>query len=329
MTGTAQETHGTVRFGRRPQRGLLLGFTVARAICIALAVTVVSSAVFLEGATGLAMLAPVWVALLALAFVSTGGRYAVELAPTLGHFLARRATGRASYRVRPSAPVAAGTLTLPGLSSQLTFQQDEVSGAVMVHDVNASTMTAVVKVRHPAYVLLSPDEQARRVRGWGRVLAALASSSCARLQVLEIALPDSGQGIRGWWNEHGHPGGDDWVAREYELLLDGAAPSASTHRTLIALSLDLKKASRAIRQSGRGTAAAAAVLRQEMTSLETSLRAADLTPEGWLDTEALAGLIRMTYDPRSQPQVERGLVGQTPGRLRPGRRQRALGPPSA
>ena len=76
------------------------------------------------------------------------------------------------------------------------------------------------------------------------------------------------------------------------------------------MSLDLKKASRAIRQSGRGTAAAAAVLRQEMTSLETSLRAADLTPEGWLDTEALAGLIRMTYDPRSQPQVERGLVGQ-------------------
>src|SRR6478735_6594718 len=310
MTGTAQETHGTVRFGRRPQRGLLLGFTIARAICVALAVTVVSSAVFLEGVTGLAMLAPVWVAMLALAFVSTGGRYAVELAPTLGHFLARRATGRASYRVRPSAPVVTGTLTLPGLSSQLTFHQDEVSEAVMVHDVKASTMTAVVKVRHPAYVLLSPDEQARRVRGWGRVLAALASSSCARLQVLEIALPDSGQGIRGWWNEHGHPGGDEWVAREYELLLDGAAPSASTHRTLIALSLDLKKASREIRQSGRGTAAGAAVLRQEMTSLETSLRAADLTPEGWLDTEALAGLIRMTYDPRSQPQVERGLAGK-------------------
>ena len=104
----------------------------------------------------------------------------------------------------------------------------------MVHDPNASRLTAVVKVRHPAYVLLSPDEQARRVRGWGRVLAALAASRCARLQVLEIALPDSGQGIRGWWNEHGHPGGDDWAAREYELLLDGAAPSASTHRTLIA-----------------------------------------------------------------------------------------------
>src|SRR6478609_1343866 len=86
MTGTAQETHGTVRFGRRPQRGLLLGFTVARAICVALAVTVVSSAVFLEGVTGLAILAPVWVALLALAFVSTGGRYAIELAPTVGTF---------------------------------------------------------------------------------------------------------------------------------------------------------------------------------------------------------------------------------------------------
>ena len=90
-----------------PQRGLLLGFTAARAICIALAVTVVSSAVFLEGATGLAILAPVWVALLALAFVSYGRPVAVELAPTLGHFLARRATGRTvsgptrPHRVRP------------------------------------------------------------------------------------------------------------------------------------------------------------------------------------------------------------------------------------
>ncbi len=311
MTETTQETQRTVRFGRRPQRGLLLGFTAARAACIALAVTVFSSAVFLDGATGLAILAPVWIGLLTLAFVSAGGRYAVEVAPTVGHFLLRQVTGQGSYRVRPSAPVEAGTLTLPGMTSRLTFQQDTISGAVLVHDAAASTVTAVVKVRHPAYVLLSPDEQARRVRGWGRVLAALAPSNCARLQVLEIALPDSGQGIRGWWRQHGHHGDDDWTAREYETLLDGAAPSASTHRTLIAVSLDLKKASRAIRQSGRGLVGAAAVLRQEMTSLETSLRAADLIPDGWLDAKALAGLIRMTYDPQAQPQVERGLIANS------------------
>ena len=64
---------------------LLLGLR-ARAVCIAFAVTFVSSAVFLEGATGLAMFAPVWVALLALAFVSTGGRYAVQLAPRSATF---------------------------------------------------------------------------------------------------------------------------------------------------------------------------------------------------------------------------------------------------
>lgn len=66
--------------------------------------TVFSSAVFLDGATGLAILAPVWIGLLALAFVSAGGRYAVEVAPTVGHFLLRQVTGQGSYRVRPSAP---------------------------------------------------------------------------------------------------------------------------------------------------------------------------------------------------------------------------------
>ena len=311
MSDASQESQRTVRFGRRPQRGLLLGFTATRAACIAIAVTVFSSAVFLNGATGLAILAPVWIGLLGLAFASAGGRYAVEVAPTVAQFLLRQATRQGSYRVRPAMPVEFGTLGLPGISGRLTFQQDSVSGAVMVHDVAASTLTSVVKVRHPAYVLLSPDEQARRVRGWGRVLAALAPSNCARLQVLEISLPDSGQGIRGWWQEHGQHGEVEWAGREYETLLEGAAPSASTHRTLIAISLDLKKASRTIRQSGRGLTGAAAVLRQEMTSLETSLRAADLLPDGWLDAEALAGLIRMAYDPQAQPQVERGVIAKT------------------
>ena len=60
----------------------------------------------------------------------------------------------------------------------------------MLHDPHEQTLSAVGLVRHPAYVLLSADEQERRVNGWGRALAALAASgSAVRLQVLEVTLP--------------------------------------------------------------------------------------------------------------------------------------------
>jgi hypothetical protein len=78
-----------------------------------------------------------------------------------------------------------------------------------------------------------------------------------------------------------------------------AAPASCTHRTLVALTLDLKRASKAIRDAGRGIAGAAEVLRADMVNCATSLRAADLRTEGWLDANGLAVAVRQAYDPAS------------------------------
>jgi hypothetical protein len=94
-------------------------------------------------------------------------------------------------------------MALPGDAAALRFHIDADTGTAMVHDPHDGTLTAVALVRHPAYVLLSPDEQARRVHGWGRGLASLANAGAiARIQVLEISLPDSGAGITGCWEDH-------------------------------------------------------------------------------------------------------------------------------
>ena len=74
----------------------------------------------------------------------------------------------------------------------------------MVHDPHAATLTAIVGVSHPAFVLLDPAEQERRVVSWGRVLAtACRSGRIASLQVMERTLPDSGKGLADWWEQHG------------------------------------------------------------------------------------------------------------------------------
>jgi Putative type VII ESX secretion system translocon, EccE len=182
----------------------------------------------------------------------------------------------------------------------------------MVHDPHAGTLTAVAQVRHPAYVLLSPDEQSRRMNGWGRALAGLAAQgTCARVQVLEVALPDNGRGITGWWDEHRRADAPDWALSEYQKLMRTCAPAASTHRTLIALSLDMRKAGRAIRDAGRGIRGAAAVLRQDIRAFEAGLRDADLQLASWLDEGSLASTLRGAFDPAGMATLDGTSLGRS------------------
>jgi hypothetical protein len=301
---------GTVRFGRLPSKGVLLGFSAVRLAAIGTSIAVFVPSMFLGGLVGLCVTLPLWLGLLGSAFIRWAGRPVVEIFPTAAHFAARHLATQTTYRVRSDIQRPAGTLALPGDAAALRFHVDAESGAVMVHDPHARTLTTVARVSHPAYVLLAPAEQARRVSGWGRVLAGLAASgSCARIQVLELALPDSGRGITGWWAEHGSKDTMQWPVGEYATLMGEMAPSASTHQTLIALALDLKASARAIRDAGRGVVGAAAVLRQDMTAFESSLRAAELSHAGWLDESALAGTIRSAYDPITAARIDGTGVG--------------------
>jgi hypothetical protein len=300
MTDTTPSTL-TVRFARLAQRGLLLGMSGLRVATLAAAIAVLVGALFTAGSLGCVVTAPVWGGLLALTFVRWQHRALVESLPTAAHYLVRRATSQTKYRVKVDAPRPAGNLALPGDLARLRCHIDDKTGAAMIHDSDEQTLTAVALVAHPAYVLLSPDEQARRVHGWGRALASLAATGTGtRVQVLEATVPDAGHGITDWWASHGvHD--DSLAARQYEELMTDVVPTAVTHRTLIAVSLDLRKARGHLRQAARGLAGAAAFLRQEMTSFEAGLRAADLTLTRWLDGPGLAASLRAAYDPACDP----------------------------
>ena len=65
---------------------------------------------------------------------------------------------------------------MPGDAARLRQWFDPESGAVMVHDPHTATLTAIVGVTHPAFILLDPVEQQRRVTSWGRVLATACRS---------------------------------------------------------------------------------------------------------------------------------------------------------
>lgn len=297
MAMSAETKPPMVRFGLRPNRGLLLGLSGPRVACVAVAAVLVVAGLLLAGALGLAAASLAWAPLLGAAFINWRGRPAVEWFPTVAHWAARASAGQTRYRARLLDPRPAGTMALPGDAAALRFFTDPDSGACMIHDPHRQTLAAVMRVTHPAYILLAPEQQQARVAAWGRALAGLASSgTCSGVQILESTICDGGEAVAGWYAEHGLPS-NGWAAEEYRQLLSQSSSGVTTHRSTITLSLDMRRAARTIRDAGGGIRGAAQVLRGDMHALEFGLRQAELRLQGWLDEDELAAMVREAYEP--------------------------------
>ena len=294
-----------VQFSRLARRGVLLGLSVSQLLVIGIGVVTFVIAIYSGGAMVVIGLSPIWLTCLLLASVSVGGRKLVDWLPIVARWTWRNTEDQLIFRHRVIQPRPVGTLSLPGDAAALREWVDPESGAAMVHDPHAQTLTAVLGVTHPAFVLLDPGEQERRVAGWGRVLAtACRSGRIARLQVSERTLPDSGSGLAEWWARHGSDDGS-WPATTYRELIERAGPTSERHATTISLALDMHAAARQVRSAGGGLRGAATVLREEMTTLVSALRAADLTTTGWLSPGEVAVILRSAYDPAAAPALER------------------------
>ena len=315
MPTTDQKTPGSeltpMKFSRLTRRGVLLGLSVAQLITLGIGGLALLAAFYGGAGMLLVYTAPVWLLAVVLTWVPIAGRPMVEWLPVALWWLWRSTGGQLLYRRRIVKPRPAGSLALPGDMARLREHLDPETGACMIHDPRQATLTVVTEVTHPAFILLDPGEQERRVTSWGRVLATVCRSGrIATLQVLERTLPDSGSGLAEWWAEHGTDDGS-WAATTYRELIERAGPAGERHATTVSLSLDMKVAARQIRTAGGGIRGAAAVLRQEMATLTAALRSADLTPSGWLGPGQVAVILRSAYDPAVAATLERhGRLGQ-------------------
>ena len=304
-SGVGEYELSPVKFSRLTRRGVLLGLSGSQLIVVGIGAMALVVSLYVGGGASLLYVAPLLLMCAALAWVSVGGRKLVEWLPIVARWGWRSTGGQLLFRRRIVKPRPAGTLALPGDAARLRQWVDVENGAVMVHDPHQATLTAVVGVTHPAFILLDPLEQQRRVTSWGRVLAtACRSGRIASVQVMERTLPDSGKGLAAWWSQHGNQD-DSWTSTTYGELIDRAGPAGERHASTVSIALDMKAASRAIRAAGGGNRGAAAVLRQEMSTMSAALRAADLSPSDWLEPGDLAVILRSAYDPGVAGALER------------------------
>ncbi|MFC9329071.1 SCO6880 family protein [Kitasatospora sp. NPDC057015] len=296
----------SVKFPHRSKRGILLGLSAAQLVTAAATGLLLLAVLTARGVTGMLQLTPAWASVAAFVFIRYRGRTLADWAPVAVRYALRHLRGQLIWLARPSRrPVREGLLHLPGSAASLRVvtAPDRRYGAV--HDAHAGTLTAIVKVSSRAYALLDPGTQNANVSGWGRCLAALARTGhAARIQVIERTVPDSGDALRRYWEEHGKPDAP-LAGGLYGELIQGAGPAAAPHEAYVAVALDVKAARRLINQAGGGLAGGFSVLAQLTSSFEASARTAGLNPTGWLSATEIAAVARTAYDPKSLAALDR------------------------
>ena len=228
-----------------------------------------------------------WVGLLvggplaAVALVRRDGFPLVEWAPIVWHYWRRRWTRQSGFRVT-ATPRAAGKLALPGEEARL-LTLTAPDGSVVVHDPWTGGYTAIMRVRAPAFLLLDPETQDAQVTGWGRVQAGLCQSNLiSRAQVLELCVPDSGDGLRDYYAPARPRAGPLRRGRRenYRDLMDVAGPASSRSESLIALTLDSRRCKALVRKSGGGHLGAVKVLAGQRRVVEGALGASSPARRG-------------------------------------------------
>jgi hypothetical protein len=302
----------TYRFGPLERRGLLAGLRKGQiALLFTAGVTAVATmavGVPYAGWWALTELA----AAVGLAFKRLGGQTVEQWAPVWVTFLVRKLTGGHVWRNdAPSlghvldgdgGPVRPSRLpgTLSGLRMvETTGPAGEPMGVVR----DAVAYTAVLAVRPQAFALCDRDEQARRLAGWGGVLAGLAreGSPVARIQWVERTAPADGAELvraarAAMVLPETHP-----LAASYLELVEAAGPVTQAHETLVAIQVDARRCPRLVKAAGGGDPGALAVLRREVATLADGLAAADVPVVGALSPRALAQTIRVGFDPTTRP----------------------------
>jgi len=243
--------------------------------------------------------APIWVTY----WVRTvsGGRVWRNDAPTLGH------PSLGGGPARPHLPATLNTVRM----LETTGPHGEPMGVVR----EAVCYTAVVQVRPQSFALCDRDEQARRLAGWGGVLAGLAreGSPVSRLQWVERTAPaDGGALVRaarsGLAVPDTHP-----LAATYLDLVEAAGPVTQAHESFVAIQIDATRAPRLVKAGGGGDPGALAVLRREVATLADGLAAADVPVTGVLGPRQLAHVLRVGFDPSARPGLS-ALAAASPDR---------------
>ncbi|KAA0235930.1 MAG: hypothetical protein EDR02_01895 [Actinobacteria bacterium] len=297
----SERAERTYRLEPLDASGIFLGLGVVQCALLGGGITIAVAA--LTAGTPLALAAVPVLAAAMVSFTRVAGHPTWEWVPLLaGWVLARLRRGRRWAALLPLwSSVEAGAPMPPCLDGLDIVGIDWRAGASLgaVRDRRQHTLTAVVPVAGPQFVVEPRAEQERLLAGWGDLLGtyAVERGVVSHLSWSDLAQPSGMADHIGWLDSNGRGRPNLAAAASYQELLEVGTATAINHEAVVTITVSRERLSR--QRAGRG-AATEQLRRALVTSVEAllrGLRSADLTASDPLDATGLQRLVRARIDP--------------------------------
>jgi hypothetical protein len=291
--------------------GIFLGLGVVQ--CALLGSGIALSVSTLTAGAPLPLAAVPILAAAAVSFTRIGGHATWEWVPLLaGWSWCRVRRGRRWVAPLPLWSTVEGPVPMPPCLDGLDIVSIDWRAGVSlgaVRDRHRRTLTAVVPVSGPQFVVEPRGEQERLLAGWGDLLGqyAVERGVVAHLSWSDLAQP-SGMGDHIAWLGSDDRGIASMAANaSYRELLEVGTTSAINHEAVATITVARERLSR--HRAGKGSADEQ-LRRALVTSVEAllrGLRSADLAASDPLDPGGLQRLIRARIDPvGARPRPRKG-----------------------
>ena len=176
-------------------------------------------------------------------------------------------------------------------------------------DKNRRTLTTVVPVSGPQFVVEPRAEQERLLAGWGDLLGqyAVERGVVSHLSWSDLARPSGMQEHIQWLDSDERGAANPAAAESYRELLDSGTTTAINHEAVVTITVAKERLSRHRSSAGSADDQLRRALITSTEALLRGLRSAGLSADDPLDAPGLQRLIRARIDPVSaRPRPRRG-----------------------
>ncbi len=307
-TAVIDEPDVTAAFPRRPRPGIVMGLRPGQVALFALAVVTVVLALFTGLFPGLLRGLALGVAIISvvLAISTIEGKPGYQWLATRSSHTLRAMRGQTTL----ARPIHVGSLgqhkqiehgigLLPGRA--VSIQVHEFDGVGYLYHPHQGTLTGVVEVTSPEFLLRDPADRNARVAGWGRVLAAATRTGAInQVQLLERSIPDDGSDLAAYTDTHLSREPEQLtLADAYRDLVGDLRGGADRHQTFLAITVTRSAAASRIKSAGGKIDGLIDSWRQEYALLQRLLPSAGLDVVAELSPRRITEVVRGGFDPHA------------------------------